>query len=103
MEIFTRGQQIKCLSQIYDLSARSKIVLDRRNEVLMEYKGGFVGNPVPGIHPIVMSFDFNSLYPSIMRAYNLCYTTLVPPIYLDEYDKEDLHKIEIDGGHVFIS
>ena len=66
----------------------------------MEYRGGFVGNPVPGIHPIVMSFDFNSLYPSIMRAYNLCYTTLVPLLYLDEYDKEDLHKIEIDGGHV---
>lgn len=101
MQLITRGQQIRCLSQIYDLAARSRIVLDRRNEVIMEYKGGYVSTPLHGIHPKVWSFDFNSLYPSIIRAYNLCHTTLVPPIYVDDYDPEDLNRIEVDSGHVF--
>lgn len=101
MELFTRGQQIRCLSQIYDLAARSMIVLDRRDEVIMDYKGGYVSSPIQGIHPIVMSFDFNSLYPSIIIAYNLCFTTLVPNLYLDDYNPDDLNKIEVDGGHVF--
>ena len=33
---------------------------------------GYYRNPVA-------TLDFASLYPSIMMAHNLCYTTLVPP------------------------
>ena len=43
------------------------------------YPGGYVLTPVVGIHrkPIV-TFDFSSLYPSIILRYNICHSTLVP-------------------------
>jgi DNA polymerase alpha subunit A len=41
------------------------------------YKGGFVLDPAIGKYDnIVLLFDFSSLYPSIVREYNLCFTDL---------------------------
>ncbi len=37
---------------------------------MMQAKSGFYSDPVA-------TLDFASLYPSIMQAHNLCYTTLV--------------------------
>lgn len=98
MELFTRGQQIRCVSQIYDLTARKRIVLNSRDPVEIDFKGGFVGDPDKGVHENVLCMDFASLYPSIMRAYNICHTTLVPAIYVDDYDPEDLNIIDVDGN-----
>lgn len=39
---------------------------------MIEPKRGFYERPIA-------TLDFSSLYPSIMIAHNLCYTTLVPP------------------------
>jgi DNA polymerase delta subunit 1 len=36
--------------------------------------------------------DFASLYPSIMMAHNLCYSTLVPLARIKNYKPEDLTK-----------
>ena len=41
-----------------------------------KYKGGIVVDPVPGVHFNVAVLDFASLYPSIMKAWNLGYETL---------------------------
>jgi DNA polymerase delta subunit 1 len=43
-----------------------------------QYEGATVIEPKKGYYnqPIV-TLDFSSLYPSIMMAHNLCYTTLV--------------------------
>ena len=41
------------------------------------YSGAFVFDPNPGAYDMVVSFDFSSLYPSTMIAYNIDYTTLV--------------------------
>jgi hypothetical protein len=38
-----------------------------------------VDDPIPGKYKNLLIFDFASLYPSIIRAFNICYTTLVPP------------------------
>lgn len=45
----------------------------------MAYEGATVLAPDEGFYedPIA-TLDFASLYPSIMMAHNLCYTTLVP-------------------------
>ncbi|MDY0266338.1 MAG: DNA-directed DNA polymerase [Methanimicrococcus sp.] len=42
-----------------------------------ELKGGAVLDPVRGLHENVIVLDYKSLYPTIMMAHNLCYTTLV--------------------------
>ena len=42
-----------------------------------KYKGGYVLDPVVGLHETyVVVLDFNSLYPSIIDEFNLCFTTL---------------------------
>ena len=79
--IESRGQQVKCMSLILD-RIHGKYVC---NHVPTESKGssGYQGATVidaqKGFHvrdPVVC-LDFASLYPSIMRWKNLCYTTYV--------------------------
>lgn len=101
MDLFTRGQQIRCVSQIYDMTARRKIVLNSRDQPEIEYEGGKVQDPLVGINDFTFSIDFNSLYPSIMMAYNICFTTLIPKIYEDDYDDADVNTIEIRPGISF--
>ncbi|GAB4311346.1 MAG: DNA-directed DNA polymerase I [Promethearchaeota archaeon] len=43
------------------------------------FKGAFVVDPVPGRHYGVVVMDFASLYPSIIKAYNLSYETVNCP------------------------
>lgn len=50
-----------------------------------EFEGAFVFDPVPGLYhyayndSFVVCFDFASLYPSIMQAYGICYSTYLFP------------------------
>ncbi len=41
-----------------------------------KYKGGFVVDPKPGVHFNVVVLDFASLYPSLIKVYNLSYETV---------------------------
>jgi DNA polymerase elongation subunit (family B) len=96
MELFTRGQQIRCVSQVYDKAHRMGYVLDKRIVPEVFYEGGFVGKPKPGKYKDVICLDFSSLYPSIMMAFNVCYTTLVPQELVDEVPDEDCNVIEFE-------
>ena len=42
-----------------------------------KYKGGMVVDPVPGVHFNVAVLDFASLYPSIIKTWNLGYETIL--------------------------
>ena len=42
-----------------------------------KYKGAIVVDPVPGVHFNVAVMDFASLYPSIIKVYNIGYQTLL--------------------------
>ncbi|WNY28867.1 hypothetical protein MmiEs2_10800 [Methanimicrococcus stummii] len=59
-----------------------------------ELKGGAVLDPVRGLHENVIILDYKSLYPTIMMAHNLCYTTIIndmrdlEPLGLSENDVE---------------
>lgn len=96
-ELFTRGQQIRCQSQIYDLASRLGFVLNKREAAKAFFNGGFVYEPKPGLRRNVICLDFASLYPSIMQAFNVCYTTLVPEdskipdelCHVNEFDQEE--------------
>jgi DNA polymerase delta subunit 1 len=80
--LLQKGQQIKVVSQLYRKSARYNLVIpcyhvtkDAGEET---YEGATVIKPEKGFHDIpIPTLDFASLYPSIMMAHNLCYSTLV--------------------------
>lgn len=85
MEIFTRGQQIRVQNQVYSFVYREDFVIDERPGSKEGFKGGQVFDPIPGKYYNILIFDFASLYPSIIRAFNICFSTLVP----DEADIPD--------------
>lgn len=93
-DLFTRGQQIRVLHQVYDLAARQGYVIDKRNLPEVEWAGGFVFEPKPGLYDFVICLDYKSLYPSIMIAYNLCYRTLIRPEMMDSIPDEKCNIIE---------
>jgi DNA polymerase delta subunit 1 len=78
VDSFTRGQSIRVFSQLYDLIYAKGYYVDSRVSPNLPYTGGYVVNPVPGLYKDVVSFDFSSLYPSILIGFNVCYTTFVP-------------------------
>ena len=49
-----------------------------------KFQGAYVIDPVPGIHYDVVVMDFASLYPSIIKEFNLSYETVLCPHKEDE-------------------
>jgi DNA polymerase elongation subunit (family B) len=78
--LFTQGQQIKIFSQVYKKCMADDIVIDKDSFIVNEndhFTGAYVFTPEPGLYDMVVSFDFSSLYPSTIIAYNIDYSTLV--------------------------
>lgn len=91
--LFTRGQQIKVASQLYRKAAEHNLIIpvDKKNEQEGKYEGAVVIEPVRGFYTDpVATLDFASLYPSIMMAHNLCYTTLIPKGQEGKYTEEEV-------------
>ena len=77
--LLTRGQSVKVLAQILRESSPRDLVLPVvKTSQDNQFEGATVIDPIRGYYkqPIT-TLDFASLYPSIMRAHNLCYTTLI--------------------------
>lgn len=93
LSLLTRGQQIKVVSQLlrkakdagYLMPAYQGKGSDDQFEgaTVIEPKKGYYADPIS-------TLDFASLYPSIMMAHNLCYTTLVPPSMQKEMNANDV-------------
>ncbi|KAI5810896.1 DNA polymerase family B-domain-containing protein [Peziza echinospora] len=78
--LLSRGQQIKFISQIFRKAGEQGLVIPNlKTEGSDEqYEGATVIDPTRGYYDVpIATLDFASLYPSIMQAHNLCYTTLV--------------------------
>ncbi|CAH8541393.1 unnamed protein product [Heterobilharzia americana] len=77
--LLTRGQQVKVVSQLLRKAHEHGYLLPTyQSQQGDEFVGATVLEPRKGFYnePIA-TLDFASLYPSIMMAHNLCYTTLL--------------------------
>lgn len=101
--LWERGQQIKVYSQIIRKTKEvnyfipdSKFIPDEE-----KFQGAVVLEPDTGAYfnPIIV-LDFASLYPSIIRAYNLCYSSIIlgetkPP------KDEEIYKVDVGNNKVY--
>ena len=97
-DVANRGQQIKTYNLISRFASAREYVLNVRDtgwDPDATYEGATVLDPVPGYYQIpVATLDFASLYPSLMRGYNLCHSSLVldpeftnlPGVRYERYD-----------------
>lgn len=101
--LLSRGQSIKVLSQLFrkansegyvvpSMKVEGTFSLDTLEESLIsfalgsdeQYEGATVIEPKRGYYDVpIATLDFSSLYPSIMMAHNLCYTTLLDRASID--------------------
>lgn len=78
LTLFTKGQQIKAYSNLYKHCLENKIITEKDGYTVSEderYVGAYVFPPVPGLYENVVALDFNSLYPNLIIAYNIDYST----------------------------
>ena len=93
--LYTQGQQIKVYSQIYRRCQEKDYVVDPPSEPdVLPYTGATVFPPQPGIYSWVVPFDFSSLYPTTIIAYNIDYSTYIPESEIHRYAPDTYHCIE---------
>jgi len=93
--LLNRGQVIKVTSQILRKAQAVGFLMPTQKTEKSDdkFEGATVLEPLCGFYekPIT-TLDFASLYPSIMMAHNLCYSTLVPPEQVGRYNPADITK-----------
>jgi len=78
--LLTRGQQIKVLCQLHRKTQEKDLLIPFREKSQDDegFDGAIVIEPLKGYYQTpIATLDFASLYPSIMMAHNLCYTTMI--------------------------
>lgn len=108
LDLYTQGQQSKIYAQVYRMCLSKNVVVEQdafQCEEDESYTGAIVLEPTPGMYRDVVTFDFASLYPSVMMANNICYSTRVTnPEIPDEdchiFDWEEHQGCIVEGEHV---
>ena len=78
--LLSKGQQVKFISQLFRKALEQNLVIPnmRSDHSEEQYEGATVIEPTRGYYDVpIATLDFASLYPSIIQAHNLCYTTLL--------------------------
>jgi DNA polymerase delta subunit 1 len=118
--LLARGQSIKVLCQLYrKANDEGYLVPSTKGEGIApffpvyasfanndfpgsdeQYEGATVIEPKKGYYDVpIATLDFSSLYPSIMMAHNLCYTTLLDKTAIDRLGlQKDVDYIQTPNG-----
>jgi DNA polymerase delta subunit 1 len=103
--LLSRGQQVKFVSQLFRKALEQKLVIPnlRTDATDEQYEGATVIEPTRGYYDVpIATLDFASLYPSIIQAHNLCYTTLLNKSSADRLNlKKDEDYIVTPNGDMF--
>ncbi|KXN81551.1 DNA polymerase delta catalytic subunit [Leucoagaricus sp. SymC.cos] len=103
--LLARGQSIKVLSQLFRKANEEGYVIPAlKGEGSDEaYEGATVIEPKRGYYDVpIATLDFSSLYPSIMMAHNLCYTTLLDKGTIDRLNLvKDVDYIQTPNNDFF--
>jgi DNA polymerase elongation subunit (family B) len=84
IDVYNRGQIHRAKSRLYFIANDKNYFLNARKLTDEgKYKGAYVAEPEVGRHHGVACYDFASLYPSIMIAYNICPSTMIEPTQED--------------------
>jgi DNA polymerase elongation subunit (family B) len=74
--------------------------MDNSKKKREKYEGAFVVDPLTGLYEWVTSFDFASLYPSIMRQWNISPESYLRNV-LDKSEVDFENEILCSSGAVF--
>lgn len=77
-DIYTRGEQMKLVAQCVKECMTRGIILQSyytKSDEWKQYEGAYVLDPERGVYEGCSIVDFQSLYPSIIIAYNICPST----------------------------
>jgi len=95
--LLSRGQQIKVISQLFRSAGEAGYIIPamKSEGTDEQYEGATVIEPSRGFYDVpIATLDFASLYPSIMMAHNLCYTTLL--------DKASIERLRLVEGEDYV-
>ncbi|KAH7386129.1 catalytic subunit DNA polymerase-like protein delta [Pyrenochaeta sp. MPI-SDFR-AT-0127] len=96
--LLSRGQQVRFISQLFRKALDHQLIvpdLPNQGDNGDQYEGATVIEPKRGYYKQpVATLDFASLYPSIMQAHNLCYTTWL--------DKQTVEKLKMKKDEDYI-
>ena len=82
VDFLGREQQIKVYSMLLRKCRSVNLLIPNvpKQNTDATYEGATVVDPIKKFYKVpIATLDFASLYPSIMQAYNLCYSTLIAP------------------------
>ncbi|KAL2438355.1 DNA polymerase delta catalytic subunit [Exophiala dermatitidis] len=103
--LLSRGQQVKFISQLFRKALEQQLVIpnERSEKSDEQYEGATVIEPIRGYYDVpIATLDFASLYPSIIQAHNLCYTTLLTKQTIEKHNlKKDEDYILTPNGDLF--
>lgn len=103
-DLQSRGQSARVMNQINYYAYYENFVVNKLDDCNDEgYEGATVIDPIKGFfQDPVTTLDFKSLYPSLMQAFNTCYSTLVrdlDQLNLPNIEYEE-HPIRTKSGEI---
>ncbi|KAH7890713.1 DNA polymerase family B-domain-containing protein [Phlebopus sp. FC_14] len=105
--LLSRGQSIKVLSQLFRKANEDGYVVPalKGEGTDEQYEGATVIEPSKGYYDSpIATLDFSSLYPSIMMAHNLCYTTLLEKQTIERLNlTKDVDYIQTPNNDFFVT